>query len=102
MLQNLLQDVRYAFRQLRKSPGFAATAIVTLALSIGANTAIYSLFDQVLLRRLPVKDPKQLVVLESKGAETGMTNDHGGPQGSYFSYPMYKDLRDRNSVFEGL
>ena len=102
MLGNLAQDIRYAFRQLRKSPGFAATAIVTLALSIGANTAIYSLFDQVLLRRLPVKDTNRLVVLEFKGSDTGMTNDHGGPQGSYFSYPMYKDLRDRNSVFEGL
>ncbi len=102
MLANLLQDVRYAIRQLRKSPGFAATAIVTLALSIGANTAIYSLFDQVLLRRLPVKDPKELVVLEYKGTDTGSTNDHGGPAGSYFSYPMYKDLRDRNSVFSGL
>jgi predicted permease len=102
MLANLLQDVRYAFRQLRKSPGFAATAIITLVLSIGANTAIYSLFDQVLLRRLPVKDPKQLVVLEFDGTDTGMTNDHGGPQGSYFSYPMYRDLRDRNTVFEGL
>lgn len=102
MMANFLQDVRYAFRQLRKSPGFAATAILTLALSIGANTAIYSLFDQVLLRRLPVRDPKQLVVLEWKGAETGHMDNHGGPEGSYFSYPMYKDLRDRNSVFEGL
>ena len=102
MLDGFLQDVRYAFRQLRKTPGFAATAIITLTLSIGANTAIYSLFDQVLLRRLPVRDPKQLVVLESKGAESGMTNNHGGPEGSYFSYPMYKDLRDRNSVFSGL
>jgi predicted permease len=102
MLATFLQDARYAIRQLRKSPGFAATAIITLALSIGANTAIYSLFDQVLLRRLPVKDPKQLVVLEYKGSDTGMTNDHGGPQGSYFSYPLYKDLRDRNQVFDGL
>jgi predicted permease len=102
MLDGFLQDLRYAFRQLRKSPGFAITAIVTLALSIGANTAIYSLFDQVLLRRLPVKDPQQLVVLDYKGADTGMTNDHGGPEGSYFSYPMYKDLRDRNQVFDGL
>src|SRR3569833_2171882 len=102
MFENLLQDVRYAFRQLRKSPGFAATAIITLALTIGANTAIYSVFDQVLLRNLPVRDPKKLVVLEYKGAHTGMTNNHGGPSGSYFSYPMYKDLRDRNTVFEGL
>lgn len=102
MLDNFVQDVRYAFRQLRKSPGFAATAIITLALTIGANTAIYTVFDQVLLRRLPVRDPKNLVVLEYKGSNTGWTNNHGGPTGAYFSYPMYKDLRDRNTVFEGL
>lgn len=102
MLDNLWQDMRYALRQVRKSPGFAITAVVTLALSIGANTAIYSVFDQVMLRRLPVRDANQLVVLERQGSDTGWTNDHGGPEGSYFSYPMYKDLRDRNQVFDGL
>lgn len=102
MLSNLLQDIRYGFRQLRKSPGFALTAVITLALSIGANTAIYTVFDQVLMRGLPVRDPKQLVVLEFKGSDTGATNNHGGPSGAYFSYPMYKDLRDHNSVFNGL
>ncbi|WP_228370720.1 ABC transporter permease [Candidatus Korobacter versatilis] len=102
MFENLIQDVRYAFRQLRKSPGFAATAIITLTLTIGANTAIYSLFDQVLLRNLPVKDPKGLVVFEYKGSHTGSTNNHGGPSGAYFSYPMYKDIRDRNTVFDGV
>jgi putative ABC transport system permease protein len=102
MIANLLQDIRYAIRQLRKSPGFAATAIITLALSIGANTAIYTVFDQVLLRRLPVRDPQSLVVLEYKGSHTGWTNNHGGSSGAYFSYPMYRDLRDRNKVFDGL
>ena len=102
MIENLMQDVRYAFRQLRKSPGFAATAIITLALTIGANTAIYTVFDQVLLRRLPVRDPKSLVVLQYKGSHTGWTNNHGGDSSAYFSYPMYRDLRDRNSVFDGL
>ncbi|HEY3929148.1 MAG TPA: ABC transporter permease [Candidatus Koribacter sp.] len=102
MFDSLFQDVRYAFRQLRKSPGFAVTAVITLALSIGANTAIYTVFDQVLLRRLPVRDAKRLVVLEFSGTDTGSTNNHGGPSGSYFSYPMYKDLRDRNAVFDGL
>lgn len=102
MLGSFLQDIRYALRQLRKSPGFAFTAIITLALSIGANTAIYSLFDQVMLRNLPVRDPKQLVVLEYAGTDSGSTNDHGGPAGSYFSYPMYEDLRDRNAVFSGV
>ncbi len=102
MFDNFIQDVRYAFRQLRKSPGFAATAIITLALTIGANTAIYSVFDQVLLRNLPVRDPKSLVVFEYKGSHTGSTSNHGGPSGAYFSYPMYKDLRDRNTVFDGV
>lgn len=102
MLENIGQDLRYAFRQLRKSPGFAITAIMTLALSIGANTAIYSLFDQVMLRRLPVRDANRLVVLERTGSDTGWTNVHGGPEEAYFSYPMYKDLRDRNTVFSGL
>jgi putative ABC transport system permease protein len=101
-MESLLQDIRFALRMLRKSPGFAATAVVTLALGIGANTAIFSLFDQVLLRRLPVRDPQQLVQLESSGSDTGHMSSRGGSRGAYFSYPMYHDLRDRNSVFSGM
>src|ERR1700679_3592617 len=102
-MSTILQDLRFALRQLRRSPGFAVTAILTLALGIGANTAIFSLLDQALLRSLPVRDPQQLVVLQGTGdAWEGSTHVSGGSAESYFSYPMYKDLRDRNQALEGL
>jgi putative ABC transport system permease protein len=96
-----LQDFRYAARQLRKAPGFAAVAIITLALGIGANTAIFSLLDQALLRNLPVKDADRLVLLKYEGSNTGRLNSRSDGH-FYFSYPMYSDLRDRNSVFSGV
>jgi predicted permease len=99
----LLHDLRYALRQLRRSPGFALAAILTLALGIGANTAIFSLLDQALLRSLPVREPRQLVILEGTGtAWEGHASSHGGDREAYFSYPMYRDLRDRNQAFNGL
>ena len=101
-MDKLLQSFRYAIRQLRKHPGFTAVAVLTLALGIGANTAIFTLFDQVLLRSLPVKEPDRLVVLQFTGEEehghlSSRTDAH-----FYFSYPMYRDLRDRNSTLDGL
>ena len=90
----LLQDLRYALRQLLKSPGFALTTILTLALGIGANTAIFSLFNALVLRPLPVTDPARIVnvyrTVESE-ARYGV-----------FSYPEYVDYRDHNTVFSGL
>jgi putative ABC transport system permease protein len=100
-MDTLLHDIRYALRQLRKSPGFAAVAVITLALGIGANTAIFGLLDQALLRSLPVKEPERLVILEYAGGFSGHTRSRTDDK-FYFSYPMYRDLRDRNSVFSGL
>ncbi len=101
MLTGFTQDFRYALRQLGKAPGFAAVAVVTLALGIGANTAIFSLLDQALLRQLPVKDADRLTILEYKGSFKGHTSSRVGDS-FVFSYPMYRDLRDHNSVFSGL
>src|SRR5580704_6731994 len=93
--------LRHTIRVLLKSPSFTSVAILSLAFGIGANTAIFTLLDQVLLRSLPVQAPEQLRVLSFTGADEGSlrSRDDGG---LYFSYPMYRDLRDRNSVFSGM
>ena len=89
-------DIRYALRMLTKNPGFACVVVFTLALGIGANAAMFSLTDKVLLQSLPVAHPEQLAVLSS-------FNSKGTAKiGSSFSYPMYQTLRDRNQVFSGV
>ncbi|HLG98786.1 MAG TPA: ABC transporter permease [Bryobacteraceae bacterium] len=94
---NLLQDLRYAVRTFRKSPLFVTIAVVSLAFGIGANTAIFTLVDQLLLRLLPVKDPEQLVLLWGRGPHYGSNN------GRYkLSYPMYQDFLHNNQVFSGM
>ncbi len=98
----MIQNVRYALRQLSRAPGFGATVIITLALGIGANAAIFTIFDQVLLRMLPVEKPKELVRFNWTGSFSGSRSSFGGESGDYFSYPMYKDLRDRSSAFSGI
>ncbi len=95
-------NIRYAFRQFRKSPLFTLIAIATLALGIGASTAIFTLLDQALIRSLPVSHPEQLVRLRYTGESPGHTNSFGGDDKNFFSYPMYRDLRDKNAVFNGL
>jgi len=101
----LSSDLRFALRQIMRSPGFAVIALITLALAIGANTAIFTLLNQALLRALPVKDPNQLVVLSFAGSHEGHKSSEGGDSPDhdhYFSYPMYRDLRDNNTVLSGL
>jgi predicted permease len=91
------QDLRYALRALARTPGFTAIVVLTLGLGIGANTAIFSLTDQMLLRMLPVHKPAELVTFDGPGAFMGRTFNR-----ATFSYPMYKDFRDRNQVFSGV
>src|ERR1700690_1972256 len=101
-MNTLIQDIRYALRQLRKSPAFTLTVVITLALGIGANAAVFTLFDQVLLRMLPVERPKELVRFVWSGSFSGSMSSFGGDANNYFAYPMYKDLRDQNQVFSGM
>ena len=94
---NLVSDVRFAVRNLKKAPVFTTVAVLSLALGIGANTAIFTLIDQVMLRLLPVKNPSELVLLDGKG------NHYGNNRGANsFSYPMYKDFEARNQAFSGI
>ena len=93
----LTQDLRYALRALAKAPLFSAVAIISLAFGIGANTAIFTLIHQLILRRLPVKDPQQLVMLAGRGRHYGGNNGR-----DKLSYPMYQDIRDKNQVFNGM
>ena len=93
-LESIFQDASYATRRLRKAPGFTFLAISVLALGIGANAAIFTVFDNVLLRSLPVRDPGRLILLgESSRFETGRLNINAAPADLAFAYPAYQALR---------
>jgi len=100
-MNTLFQDIRYSLRMLVKSPGFAAVAVLTLALGIGANTAIFSVINSVLLSNLPVKDPQQLVFLTNPD-EQGFESGFGDGDRDFVTYPEFKELEAHNEVFSGL
>src|SRR6201995_2756070 len=93
-MPRVLSDVRFALRGLRRAPLFTTVAVASLALGIGANTAIFTLVDQLLLRMLPVRDPQQLVLISSTGPHMG--NNRGSKASSY---PMYEDFQKQAAAF---
>ena len=94
---SILRDFRYSLRTLRKSPVFTAVAVLSLALGIGANTAIFTIVHQLILQPLPVRDPEQIAMLAGRGKH------YGGNNGAdKLSYPMYQEIRDKNQVFSGM
>ena len=102
-MDNLIKDVSYGIRSLQKRPGFALIAIVTLTLGIGANTAIFTLVNAVLLKSLPVKNPQELVLFsDSAGEGTSITDTPKVGQWERFSYSSYQYIRDHHHSFQDI
>ncbi|MEP6915151.1 MAG: ABC transporter permease [Acidobacteriota bacterium] len=98
-MSNLLADLRYALRSLRRAPLFTSVAVLSMAFGIAANAAVFTLVDQVMLRRLPVIRPGELVQIQPRGKESF---GGGMGDGTELSYAMYRDLRDQNDVFAAM
>src|ERR1035438_9981460 len=94
------KDLVFLLRTLLRSPLFISIAVLSLALGIGANTAIFSLLDQVTMRSLPVNDPQRLVVLDTEYNASGSSSSDNNE--TVASYPVYRDLRDRDPAFSGV
>ena len=93
-IEHIIQDLRFGLRMMRRSPGFTAVAVLSLSLGIGANTAIFSLINTLMLRLLPVRQPEQLVEL--------LNRYPGEPRINAFSWESYEHYRDHSHVFSGL
>src|ERR1700736_2006508 len=98
--ESFLQDLKYALRTLRRTPGFTAVAVGCLALGIGANTAIFTLINAVMLRQLPVHDPSALVIVGNSARVSSLST--GTERTDIYSYPMFREIRERNRVFSGI
>jgi predicted permease len=112
-METLLQDLRYSVRMLVKARVFAVVAVLTLAMGIGANTAIFSLVDAVMLRSLPVRDPSQLVILQWRAHKPPEMDEYSsfgdcgesgisGPSGCSFALPIFEQMRSQTNVFSGV
>jgi putative ABC transport system permease protein len=99
-MQTLWQDLRYGVRMLMKKPGFTLIIVLTLSLGIGANTAIFTVINAVLLRALPVRDPQRLVFLSNPDRH-GINSEETGDR-RLFAYHEFEWLRDHNQVFSGV
>ena len=95
-LEQFMQDAIYGIRSMLRSRGITAVALISLALGIGANTAIFSLIDALMLRSLPVKNPQELVMFGS-GLNNGISD--GFPNNELYSYPFFREMQTRNEVF---
>src|SRR5580704_16595835 len=103
MFDRILKDLRLGFRMLLKDRGFTSVTVLSLALGIGANTAIFTLIDRVMLRLLPVNHPEQLISLRmTEPSDRSYARSVDGNSETSFPYPAYFEMRERNSVLSNL